>query len=55
MERSSLRDYLAMQATESKSLCTGRSASARYPLRGTLIRYVDPFKSVAEEGWEALK
>lgn len=28
---------------------------SRYPLRGKPIRYVDPFGSVAEEDWEALK
>jgi hypothetical protein len=27
----------------------------RYPLRGTPIRYDDPFGSVAEEDWEALR
>ncbi len=27
----------------------------RYPLRGKLIRYTDPFESVAESEWEALK
>lgn len=26
-----------------------------YPLRGKPVRYVDPFRSVAEEDWEALK
>lgn len=25
-----------------------------YPLRGKPIKYIDPFRSVAEEGWEAL-
>jgi len=28
---------------------------ACYPLRGKPVRYVDPFASVAEEDWEALK
>jgi len=27
----------------------------RYPLRGKPIRYTDPFRSVAEEDWEALR
>ena len=27
----------------------------RYPLRGTSIRYVDPFGSVAEDEWDALQ
>ncbi len=27
----------------------------RYPLRGKPIRYTDPFCSVAEEDWEALR
>ncbi len=26
-----------------------------YPLRGTVIRYTDPFESVAEDDWETLK
>ena len=26
-----------------------------YPLRGKPIRYIDPFKSVAENEWEVLK
>ena len=26
----------------------------QYPLRGTPIRYIDPFESVAEEDWEVL-
>jgi hypothetical protein len=28
---------------------------ARYPLRGTPIRYADPFGCVAAEDWEALR
>ncbi len=27
----------------------------QYPLRGTPIRYIDPFESVAEEDWEVLQ
>ena len=27
----------------------------RYPLRGKPLRYTDPFGSVAEEDWEALR
>lgn len=27
----------------------------RYPLRGKPVRYTDPFRSVAEEDWDALK
>ncbi len=27
----------------------------RYPLRGKLVRYADPFGSVAENDWEALR
>ena len=30
-------------------------AQSRYPLRGTPIRYIDPFDSVAEEDWEVLQ
>lgn len=33
----------------------GKERSGRYPLRGKPIRYVDPFESVAEDDWEALK
>jgi len=33
--------------TEEKGRC--------YPLRGKPIRYTDPFGSVAEEDWEALR
>ncbi|MDZ7377243.1 MAG: hypothetical protein ONB13_11575 [candidate division KSB1 bacterium] len=29
--------------------------NGRYPLRGTQIRYINPFESVAEEDWETLK
>lgn len=27
----------------------------RYPLRGTVVRYDDPFGSVGEDEWEALR
>jgi hypothetical protein len=27
----------------------------RYPLRGTVLKYVDPLEPVAEDDWEALK
>ena len=27
----------------------------RYPLRGTVLKYIDPLKSVAEDDWEVLK
>ena len=27
----------------------------KYPLRGTPIRYIDPFEPVADEDWEALR
>ena len=29
--------------------------STHYPLRGKPIRYVDPFESVAEDDWDALR
>jgi hypothetical protein len=29
--------------------------NGRYPLRGKPVRYVDPFKGVAEDDWEALR
>jgi len=32
-----------------------RERCGRYPLRGKPIRYLDPFESVAEMGWEALQ
>lgn len=32
-----------------------REGDNRYPLRGTPIRYVGPFESVAEEKWEVLQ
>jgi hypothetical protein len=32
-----------------------QASGQRYPLRGKPIRYADPFESVAEEDWEALK
>lgn len=27
----------------------------KYPLRGTSVKYIDPFESVAEKDWEILK
>lgn len=33
----------------------GKECSELYPLRGKPIRYVDPFESVAEDDWEALR
>ena len=33
----------------------GKGEGKRYPLRGKPVRYTDPFGSVAEEDWEALK
>lgn len=27
----------------------------RYPLRGTVLKYIDPLKPVAEDDWDALK
>ena len=32
-----------------------RERRGRYPLRGKPIRYLDPFGSVAENDWEALR
>jgi hypothetical protein len=32
-----------------------RRGDGCYPLRGTPIRYADPFASVAEDDWEALQ
>jgi hypothetical protein len=32
-----------------------RERRGRYPLRGRPIRYLDPFKSVAESDWEVLQ
>lgn len=33
----------------------GEGKSTSYPLRGKPIRYTDPFGSVAEQDWEALR
>lgn len=30
-------------------------ANGKYPLRGTLLRFVDPFEPVSIADWEALK
>lgn len=32
-----------------------RENGQRYPLRGKPIQYVDPFESVAEDDWDALR
>jgi len=32
-----------------------REPRRRYPLRGKPVRYVDPYGSVAESDWEALR
>ena len=32
-----------------------RKRNGRYPLRGKPIRYADPFESVAERDWDALR
>jgi hypothetical protein len=31
------------------------SSEDRYPLRGTTIKYIDPFDSIAEADWEVLQ
>ena len=31
------------------------SAVAQYPLRGSVLRYDEPFEPVAEDDWEALR
>lgn len=33
----------------------GVSEDDRYPLRGTVYEYIDPFSSVAEDDWEVLQ
>ncbi len=33
----------------------GVESGERYPLRGAPIQYTDPFESVAEDDWEALR
>ncbi len=30
-----------------------RNGDKRYPLRGKLVRYIDPFEPVAQDDWEA--
>jgi len=37
------------------SAATRPSRDQRYPLQGTPYTYTDPFGSVAEEDWEALR
>jgi hypothetical protein len=32
-----------------------RKEQQRYPLRGTVIQYIDPTMPVAEDDWEALR
>ena len=32
-----------------------QASENRYPLRGTVLKYEDPFEPVGEEDWEALK
>ena len=32
-----------------------KSGRKGYPLRGKRVEYIDPFESVAEDEWEALK
>ncbi len=48
-----------MQETESRSINRshkhGEEKGTRYPLRGKPMRYTDPFGSVAEEDWDALR
>ncbi len=34
---------------------TQSQAPNRYPLRGEQVRYIDPFESVAEHDWAALR
>jgi hypothetical protein len=38
-----------------RSYKLGEAKDTRYPLRGKPIRYTDPFGSIAEEDWEALR
>ncbi len=36
--------------------CEGKQKNGPgYPLRGQPIRYIEPFESVAEDAWDALK
>ena len=51
---------LPFQAGDRVEVIVRESAAAGgngkgYPLRGTPVRYTDPFGSVAEEDWEVLK
>ncbi len=34
---------------------TGSALEVRYPLRGKPVQYHEPFKSVAEDDWEAFQ
>ncbi len=38
-----------------RSHATAEEVVQRYPLRGKRIRYTDPFGSVADNDWEALR
>lgn len=35
--------------------CPGTEDGKRYPLRGKPFRYLEPFESVAEDEWDALR
>ncbi len=53
-------EHLPFEPGEQVEVVVSHSSQAsdtqqRYPLRGTPIRYIDPFGGVAEEDWEALK
>lgn len=49
--------FAAGQEVEVIVLAQARKAKeqGRYPLRGTVLEYIDPLKPVAEDDWEALK
>lgn len=49
--------FAAGQQVEVILLAEERASHARdrYPLRGTVLKYVDPLKPVADDDWEALQ
>ncbi|ETX09191.1 hypothetical protein [Candidatus Entotheonella palauensis] len=52
-------EHVPFEPGEQVEVIVSRSSQAldmskQYPLRGTPIRYTEPFESVAEEDWEVL-
>lgn len=43
------------QPAEGKKSAAGDGPEDKYPLRGSVLRYDDPFEPVAVDDWEALQ